>query len=213
MFKGSIFDRQNNGKVLIILLGISVMLMLTAASNSIILNLFPDRVIADDLLFRVFEMPTTHLLEYYTDLMILVMLAIAIWSWKDDFKHYFPYLAANATVFYSLRAIINILTPLQRPLGADVSHGLLRNVAIQYGMFPSGHVGFTILLFLLCKDRIGATSRNVLVALIAMQAIFMVVSRGHYSIDLVGGALLAYFVFKVLEPYKEKLVFEDNQAS
>lgn len=207
MDRFTIFDKQNNGKVVIVLLAITATLMLTAASNKIIIDYFQSRVIADDIIFRLISVPQSHYLEYYTDFVILLMLGVTIWSWKDELRRYFPYLATNVTLFYCLRAIINVLTPLQRPLGEDVSHGIFRNVAIQYGMFPSGHLGITFLFFLLTMDRVSKNSRNCLAVLILIQALAMVITRGHYSIDVVGGVLLAFFVFKVLEPYKEKLVF------
>ncbi|WKZ30951.1 MAG: phosphatase PAP2-related protein [Candidatus Dojkabacteria bacterium] len=207
IFNSSIFDRQNNGRVLIILLGVSVTLMLSAASDKIISSSFPHRLVVDDIIFRLFATPRSLIFEYYTDVVLISMIAITVWAWKDDMKQYFPYLAVNACLFYSTRAIINVLTPLQRPLGDAISHGLLRDIAIQYGMFPSGHVGFAVLLFLLTKDRIEMNLRNILFVLIAFQALLMVITRGHYSIDVVGGILLAYFVYKILQPYKERLVF------
>ena len=90
---------------------------------------------------------------------------------------------------YLLRAGIMVLTPLAPAQG----EGPFLFSPQQYGMFPSGHVAaLTLLAMLTPADR--PRLRTLQRVLVAVMAAALVLAHGHYSIDVVGGLLLAYFV-------------------
>ena len=63
------------------------------------------------------------------------------------------------------------------------------------GMFPSGHVAaVTVLALLTPADRPGP--RRLQWAAVVVMGAALLLARGHYSIDVVGGMLLAFFVVR-----------------
>lgn len=98
-----------------------------------------------------------------------------------------------------LRAAMNLLTPLAGPLASNESfYGILR--FHQYGEFPSGHAA-SVYLALLLVDRAQAPRIwTGLVVCLVVEIVALLVSHGHYSIDIVGGLLLSYFVFHWFGP-------------
>ena len=101
-----------------------------------------------------------------------------------------PEFIALVAVMYLLRAGISVLTPLAVARDSAVlSFPLFGNV-----LFPSGH---TALAFLLARltDRTRAPGlRTAQIVLLGVIIVTMLLSRGHYSIDIAGGLLLGYFV-------------------
>lgn len=100
-----------------------------------------------------------------------------------------PAVASVFALMYLLRAGIMVLTPLA-PAQGDQPFIF---VPQQFGMFPSGHVAAMVLLVMLTpEDR--PRSRAVQWLMAGLMVAGLLLARGHYSIDVVGGALLAYFV-------------------
>ena len=92
---------------------------------------------------------------------------------------------------YLLRAGIMVLTPLAPSQG----DGPFLFSPQQYGMFPSGHVAaLTLLAMLTPPDR--PRLRMLQRTLVGVMAAALVLAHGHYSIDVVGGLLLAFFVVR-----------------
>lgn len=101
-------------------------------------------------------------------------------------------LPATVSVFailYLLRAGMTVLTPLA-PAQGDQPFIFTPQ---QYGMFPSGHVAALTLLALLTPSE-RPWARRVHLVLVVVMAAGLLLARGHYSIDVVGGLLLAYVV-------------------
>ncbi|GAA1164056.1 hypothetical protein GCM10009584_01170 [Ornithinimicrobium humiphilum] len=110
----------------------------------------------------------------------------------DAVRHRPRSIPAAGCVFalmYLCRAVTMVLTPLA-PAQGD---GPFVFSEQQYGMFPSGHVGAVTLLVLLTPtERVG--QRRLQVATAVLMVAGLLLARGHYSIDVVGGFLLAYAV-------------------
>jgi len=100
-------------------------------------------------------------------------------------------------IMYILRAISMVVTPLaqiQDPL-VNGSNPVLAPIFYN-GMFFSGHTGLTFLIYFLDKGDNKILKKTKLVIAILV-AISLVLSHSHYSIDIIGGFLVAYFVANV----------------
>jgi membrane-associated phospholipid phosphatase len=115
-----------------------------------------------------------------------------------------PFFLTCIGIFYMVRAIILPLTPLENPFPSSDSFGLFGNTIANGGTFPSGHTGLAFMLFFLIKPE-DKVFRNTIFALCLIMAFFMIISRGHYTIDIIGGFLVAYFVHDILLRYKDNL--------
>jgi len=77
--------------------------------------------------------------------------------------------------------------------GMSISEGLVH--LPQNGEFPSGHMA-SVFLCMLFVDR--AKSPRIwiaMVVLVVVEAVSLLMSHQHYSIDVVGGLLLSYFIY------------------
>ncbi len=181
-----------NYKLKSILLFISC-IVISVLGNIFIANQFPSKAVPDDLLFNIVE--HSILLEYISDIFVYagILLFIPVFRKYSDRQKY--NLFNQISIFFILRAIFMIFTPLGRPTGVDFpGHGIFRELTVQLGMFPSGHIGLQALIYLLIPSIEFKTLKKFALIILILSAILMVVSLGHYSIDVFGGILLAYFV-------------------
>ena len=93
---------------------------------------------------------------------------------------------------YLIRAGMIALTPLAPAYG----EGIFVFPQEQFGTFPSGHTALLTLLALLVPDD-QPRLRRFHWAMVAVMIAGLLLAHGHYSIDIVGGLLLAYFVATV----------------
>ncbi|MDP2300031.1 MAG: phosphatase PAP2-related protein [Coriobacteriia bacterium] len=101
-----------------------------------------------------------------------------------------PHFISVIAIMYALRAALIVLTPLAGPRTEEVAmFPLFAN-----GMFPSGHTALALLFVHFTDRAIAPGLRRLQVALTVTVIVMLLLSRGHYSIDIAGGALLAYFV-------------------
>lgn len=162
----------------------------TVLGNQLIISRFADAARPDDLMFE--------LLPYVGPAKWLTVVALVVGFGLFAFGHLrrnlarLPAIVAPFALMYLLRALIMVLTPLAPAQG----EGPFVFEAQQYGMFPSGHVGVAVLLAMLTPaDR--RWERGVQWSMVALMVAGMLLARGHYSIDIVGGMLLSYFVVHV----------------
>lgn len=158
------------------------------ASSGFIHRAFPDRPAPRDLLFEI--LPYAGSARYLTAIAVFGALALLlIHSLRQDRGRLHEYIAILA-VMYLLRAGIMLLTPLANAHG----EGAFVFPLVQYGMFPSGHSAAVLLCVRLTDRARAARLWRLMLTLAVTVWIALIVSRGHYSIDVVGGVLLAYFV-------------------
>lgn len=177
-------------------------------SNKLIPILFPERVISSDIVFQF--VPYVQWSEFFPDLILITMLILFFYVQKADIKKYLPYYIVTFAVMYFVRAIFNILTPLQRPIIDTSAHILVREQIVQNGMFPSGHTSFAFLLFLFVDQKKHPKAKLALGILFMLFTISMAVSRGHYSIDIAGGMMLSYIIFINMKRFKKQLKFDKS---
>ena len=165
----------------------------SSASTKIIFKIFPERYVNPDLVFLLTK--SNLYIEYFADGLIFVALAIFLFFYAKKHLNRLPFFVSTVSIMYIFQSFFKILTPMMRPTGSDLpSHGLFRTYLQQPGMFPSGHIGLVATLYFLIDGGENRNLKTLFLAFLILETVTMVISRGHYSIDAVGGILLAYFV-------------------
>ncbi len=149
---------------------------------------FPGRPAAPDLLYG--WLPHTPAASYVTlaamSAMLVLFLVRTLRSSPGRLPEYLTVLA----LMYLLRAPMLVLTPLAAARdGSVLAFPLFVN-----GLFPSGHTALAFMLARLTDAKKSPGLHAVQVALLGVVIVTMLLSRDHYSIDIIGGLLLGYFV-------------------
>jgi membrane-associated phospholipid phosphatase len=171
------------------------LLVLVAATsilgNRLILSAFADRPRPRDLLFEL--LPYVGWTRYLTVVALVIGFSLFLYYVLTYEPPRIPAFTAIFALMYILRAAFMILTPLASSQGDGPFVFRMQ----QYGMFPSGHIAASLILVLLTSAALAPGLRRVQWVLLLMQGAGLVLAHGHYSIDVVGGLLLAYFVVTV----------------
>lgn len=154
-----------------------------------------------DLLFDT--LPLIPWTQYLTDIALLAQLALLIWYVSRGRWSRLPEMIALFSIMQLFRAVIIVLTPLAGPLGNGAFYGLIR--VTQNGQFPSGHAASVFLFYLFVVASEAPRLRKVMLAFVVVEYSSLLLSRGHYSIDIIGGLLLSYFVY---HEYAEGRLFD-----
>jgi len=107
-------------------------------------------------------------------------------------------LLAILAACYFARAALAALTPLGRPTGNEASYGIFSFIGLkQHGMFPSGHAMLSAALFFQADAGRGRAAKRLLGILAAAECLALLLSRGHYSIDIAGGVMIAWIAVEL----------------
>lgn len=161
------------------------------AGNFVIALGFPDRPYPEDLVLRA--VPASTWAAYVTEVAIISSLVLIFAYAMVRARGEFADMVAIFGVMYVLRSAIMVLTPLARAYRGDNFGAIPLE---QLGMFPSGHVAASLLCFLLIDRERAPGMRRAALVLLLVQSTALLVAHGHYSIDIVGGLLLGYFVWR-----------------
>lgn len=159
--------------------------------NALIARDFADRPRPRDLLFEL--LPRIEWMRYVCDVVVFGALIVLLIYTLRRTPTDVPGFIALFGFFYALRAVIMTLTPLANAHGDAPYFGLLP--IVQHGAFPSGHTGAALLCVLLIDKR-DVLLRWLMMVAAVIEWLALLLSRSHYSIDIVGGLLLAYFVWR-----------------
>jgi membrane-associated phospholipid phosphatase len=166
----------------------------SAAGNVLIAVGFPDRPAPEDLLLRL--LPAWTWAQYVTEVAIIGSLAlIAVYVLRHA-RDEFADVVAIFGVMYLIRSVLMVLTPLANANG-DGQFGFIP--LDQLGMFPSGHVAASLLVLMMIDARRAPGMKRLALTLVSVQWVALLLSHAHYSIDIAGGALLGYFVYREWE--------------
>ena len=176
---------------LVALLLITAVGAATLYSNRLILTMFPDRPYPRDLLFEL--LPYVGWARYLTVIALVAGFSLFLYYAIHHEPSRIPAFTAIFALMYLFRAAMIVLTPL----GSAQGEGAFVFDVQQYGMFPSGHMAASLILVLLTSAERAPALRRVQILLAVLQLAGLILAHGHYSIDVVGGALLAYFVVHV----------------
>jgi membrane-associated phospholipid phosphatase len=156
--------------------------------NWVITARFPDRPTPSDALFEL--LPYVGTARYVTLIALAIGFAVFVIYAVRRVPSEIPGFISVFAIMYLLRAVFMVLTPLASAHG----EGAFVFPIVQYGMFPSGHTAAMLLLARFTDPEAAPKLRRALYALASAVWISLVLAHGHYSIDIVGGLLLAYFV-------------------
>ncbi|MFA5020264.1 MAG: hypothetical protein WC533_04150 [Candidatus Pacearchaeota archaeon] len=190
-------------KKFIINLTISLILYLLAIVLAYLSSLYIKKnfvapPIVQDLMWNI--LPNLKIIWVSEIFIILTVIFTFLWALKKD-KDYIPYLISLWALFQIIRAGMIVLTPLGFP---NHYSGLIptgEESVFAFGAFPSGHLAYPILAYLITKMRI-----FILFSILVILA--LLISRGHYSIDLIGTFLLSYPLYILAEKYIKKYFIE-----
>jgi membrane-associated phospholipid phosphatase len=173
--------------------------------SDLIHYLYPDRPIVPDLLFDI--LPFIPALEFATDPIVIasviIMLYVALAADRKRAAYYFFAVAAG----YVCRGILIILTPLGRPTGNLDRYGIGVFLRIyQHGLFPSGHAYLAAVIYFLIDRAISPRLKTAAGVLCIFEILTALLSHGHYSIDLVGGVMLAYLIYVLMNRHKDRFL-------
>ena len=188
------------------LLSIGLLVLAATAcfmASELIQYLYPDRPIVPDLLFDL--LPNIPFLAYLTDPIMAAALGLIIYYAFNQGRCHMGFYFFTVGIMYVLRGPLMILTPMGRPTGNLDSYGIFEIFELkQHGMFPSGHVMLVAIFFFMIDGKRHSGFKWAM-AILGMAEIFtLVLSRGHYSIDIVGGVMQAFIVITVMSQYKER---------
>ncbi|MEM4271777.1 MAG: phosphatase PAP2-related protein [Candidatus Pacearchaeota archaeon] len=110
-----------------------------------------------------------------------------------------PYFLLMFGILYFLRAIFIVLTPLGNPgIG---NNPLFTGPTFLAGLYFSGHTAETFLAFLLVKKR---AFKIIFLTILFLIMFFLLVARGHYSIDIWAGIIFAYAIYSFGQKHLRK---------
>ncbi|MBI2589548.1 phosphatase PAP2 family protein [Candidatus Berkelbacteria bacterium] len=176
--------------------------ILNFASSAFIATYFPYRQPLDDLLFIL--LPYVSWTQYWTDLANLFGIALIFFYMLRGRVNKLPFYITIFTVGYLMRALITPLTPLGGPLGNGASYGL--TTIEQNGQFPSGHVMILMIAYLLVDGKSEPVIKFLLLASLLIEIVTLLLSNGHYSIDVIGGLLVGYVAYHETKKYEPQLI-------
>lgn len=162
----------------------------TWLANELIVGSFADAPRPADLLFEL--LPYVGPARWLTVASLAAGVGVFLWAGFRTAPSRMPAAAAAIALMYLIRAGMIALTPLAPAYG----EGIFVFPQEQFGTFPSGHTALLTLLALLVPDD-QPRLRRFHWAMVAVMIAGLLLAHGHYSIDIVGGLLLAYFVATV----------------
>lgn len=188
-----------DGRTWWITVGLGLLAALTTVvANIVIMRGFPDAARPDDLIFVL--LPYVRPARWLTVAALVLAFGVFLSDLLQRDGWASRRLQEAATAFalmYSLRAGMTVLTPLAPAQGEEPFIFSPQ----QYGMFPSGHTAaITLLLLLTPTDR--PWPRRAQWLALALMAAGLLLARGHYSIDIVGGLLLGYVVVHAVRTWR-----------
>jgi hypothetical protein len=176
-------------KIFISINAVLLSLLLSTASSSLIGRYFPVLPYADDVMFHV--IPFTTWSPYVADGLVVIALLLSIFI-AVKYREYRHLILYSYAIMWSVRALLNVVTPLGDPSGDTTAYGFLEFTPM-LGMFPSGHTASIMLTFWWANEMKEVSLKRVAAGLILFEALALWSSRGHYTIDIVGGIALSYF--------------------
>lgn len=184
-------------------IGASILLagvLINQASSIFLKNNYHDLPVLQDLILD--NLPLFNLAWVY-DLFasISVFLFIGYIFFKK--MEYIPYYLVLLGVLQLIRGFFIILTPFANPV--NTYNQIMDTTVFRSGVYPSGHTGTSFIIFLLSDGR----WKLIFFILSLGVVVFLLLAKGHYSIDIFSALLFAYAVYLFGEKYlKEKFVLK-----
>jgi membrane-associated phospholipid phosphatase len=154
------------------------------------------------------KVPVIDVSIIYDLLVIGIFFAVVIYVVQRKEYGRIPYFLLLSGIFYIIRGIFVVLTPLGNPPNFNGSDPLFNGFcAYEFGVYPSGHVGNSFLLLLLVNDKI---YRYIMWFCMAGIIIALILSHCHYSIDIFSGFFFAYAIKAFGDKYFNAFILKDQ---
>ena len=135
-----------------------------------------------------------HDLSNFNEIAILYTVALLIiFIIKNKYYSQIPYYLFIFAIFQLLRALFIVLTPMGNPCPGLFG---ISTLFPQSGMFPSGHTSIPILAYYLVP-KLHWLWRMKFLALSIIVVLTMLISRGHYTIDIIATIFMSYTIVAV----------------
>jgi len=103
-----------------------------------------------------------------------------------------PFILLMVGIFYLVRGVFIVLTPFGNPPMFGGSDPLFNGFSkYELGVYPSGHAGNVFMLSLLVNDSL---YKKIILTCLSIVIIALLLSHGHYSIDIFSGIFFAYAI-------------------
>jgi hypothetical protein len=164
---------------------------------------------------KAFEI-TADINKYLQDNITPRHIIIAVSSFCEDFiiiyisLHWIFYgkswrLIASLISFYFLRGCVQSIFQMKYPEGYLWEYPNFPSITISYlktnDFFFSGHIGFPIIIALECNNLKKKFMMAFCLFTCVDVAFTMIVTRGHYCIDLVTGIIVSHYIYLLVEKY------------
>lgn len=161
-------------------------------------KLFPERVILKDVMFLI--VPYMPSLAVLADAVVAIaFVGILILSRFKQEK--LAQLFFSVGILYTIRAMLNFVTPIGDPSGDLTTYGFLEFKPM-LGMFPSGHIAILNAEFWLARLwKAPKSAEYFFIILMIVESLALWATRGHYTIDIAGGIVLGYLAVKIMKVY------------
>jgi membrane-associated phospholipid phosphatase len=182
------------------------------AVSELIQRLYPNRPIVPDILFTL--LPNIPFLAYVTEPIMLGIVILILWYAFGRDRIHLPFYFFSVGINYFMRGALMALTPLGRPTGNLDSYGVAIFINLkQHGMWPSGHMSLVSAVYFLIDGRKYPEFKWAAGILGLAEIVTLILSRGHYSIDVVGGVMLGYIAIALMVPHRERFRLEPEKRS
>ncbi len=195
--KRKLFGKEPYKYILVGLMMIALGMLGNYLAGQFLDKYYPNPVTPDDLILdRIDEYSIFVKVGEIAGWMQMIWVVITVT--QHNFRRSGEYLS-RVGLFYILRAFTIILNPLaqMQDAASNGSNPVLAELFYK-GMFFSGHTGVAFLLFFLHKENDKMKWVKFVTACIVGASVLL--SHSHYSIDVVGGILAAYFIAHIKLP-------------
>lgn len=120
---------------------------------------------------------------------------LAITSQRDFWRYGLTFWATWITQ-YTLQMIVNLASPMRDPnhdltfIRQEVFPWSENLVGLKYGAFPSGHIGVTLLVFMIARDRGAPWVQKTAIGCLVVMFWAILYLGEHYLIDATASAIL-----------------------
>lgn len=138
----------------------------------------------------------------FASLLVDILLYYNVYLWIYQSKDWI--LISSILLFYAIRQLLLLLFTIKFPDGYIFSFPGFPSLTVSYfytnDFFYSGHIGLPVLLFLENKlKQRGNIICGCCIVVCMIEFYSMLITQGHYSIDLIAAIFFAYFCFKICE--------------
>ncbi len=172
-------------------------IFITYQASEFIYKHFGKPIVVRDLLWEILPYIPWMLLVCEIFVVASAVMMI-IYGFVND-RDLIPYTIFLVAAFHVIRAFMIILTPM----GYPYEYSSFLNGEGLHGAFPSGHLSIPFIIFLITRRK-----RFFLLSLIV--SITLLLSRGHYTIDLIGTVFISYFLVAMSNKYLRKYFKEEG---